>query len=353
MRELSKLLSAKQMSAEAAAQVLEKIIPMLRKVSTYEDLKQISDFSRACRIYSELKANSGTSRNLAAQTYIRAEKKLGEILAKQPPMNGRAGAEGKMKTYARLGITKMRASRSQQLAGLGEDEFEGYLETCDQEGIEPSMNGALSFTSSHSEIRRSMDSMRRFKKKADADFSSIFQLCSGNDFSIMDGINVDAVITAAPARGEILSMIAEQVKKVPVVAVLTTQVDIGTVVSSMDEHLEFRWIMALETETAPVDSAKVNSAWRPVVVFGKPREWMRDHARKESQSELSLQQLFARTIFALTKENDVVFDPFVEGGECAVASVGLSRRFAGCVRGSKTSAEIEREAKACLQSHDI
>ena len=83
--------------------------------------------------------------------------------------------------------------------------------------------------------------------------------------------------------------------------------------------------------------AKVNTSWKPVLVFGDAEGWFGDVARSKvndndkrfhgwGQSESGMSDLVER----LTKPGQLVCDPFLGGGTTAVVSLALGRRFVGC-----------------------
>ena len=83
--------------------------------------------------------------------------------------------------------------------------------------------------------------------------------------------------------------------------------------------------------------AKVNTAWKPVLLFGNAVEWFGDVAVSKpndnekrfhdwGQSDSGMLDLINR----LTKPGQIVCDPFVGGGGTACAALMLGRRFVGC-----------------------
>jgi hypothetical protein len=157
------------------------------------------------------------------------------------------------------------------------------------------------------------------------------------------GIKPDVVITDPPYPKEFLSMfseLAEACKDVPVVAVMSGQSYIPEVMERLCEHLKYRWTMAYMTpggQAVQQWTAKVNTSWKPVFLFGESIEWFGDVAVSKpndndkrfhdwGQSESGMTDLINR----LTKPGQLICDPFLGGGTTAVASIAMGRRFVGC-----------------------
>lgn len=170
------------------------------------------------------------------------------------------------------------------------------------------------------------------------------RVCSCADL-FASGVRPDAVITDPPYPAEFLLVFSELAKacaaaKVPMVAVMSGQSYLPEVFERLCAHLEYRWTLAYLTpggQAVQQWEAKVNAAWKPVLVFGSSREWFGDVATSKpndndkrfhgwGQSESGMADLVER----LTKPGQLVCDPFVGGGTTAVVSLALGRRFVGC-----------------------
>lgn len=156
-------------------------------------------------------------------------------------------------------------------------------------------------------------------------------------------VKPDAIITDPPYPKEFLPLygrLAELSRGVPLVAVMCGQSYFPEVLAAMVVHLKYRWTLAYLTpggQSAQQFDRKVNTFWKPVLLFGEAAEWLGDVARSEvndndkdhhqwGQSESGMADLVGR----LTKPGQLVCDPFVGGGTTAVVSMVLKRRFVGC-----------------------
>jgi len=156
---------------------------------------------------------------------------------------------------------------------------------------------------------------------------------------------VDAIITDPPYAKECISsydnlarLAAE--KDVPVVAVMCGQTYLPQVMEVMVKHLAYRWTLAYLTpggQSVQQWVAKVNTFWKPILLFGKASEWLGDVVKSDpndndkahhewGQSESGMSDLVSR----LTKPGQLVCDPFLGGGTTALVSIALGRRFVGC-----------------------
>jgi len=159
------------------------------------------------------------------------------------------------------------------------------------------------------------------------------------------GIKPDAVITDPPYPQEFLPVFTElaegcKAAGVPLVAVMSGQSYLPEVMRRLCEHLRYRWTLAYMTpggQAVQQWQAKVNTAWKPVLLFGDAGEWFGDVAVSKpndndkrfhgwGQSESGMADLVER----LTKPGQLVCDPFLGGGTTAVISLALGRRFVGC-----------------------
>lgn len=165
--------------------------------------------------------------------------------------------------------------------------------------------------------------------------------CSCRD--LLAAVKPDVVITDPPYPGEFLpffSELAEACRDVPMVAVMSGQTYLPEVMRRLCEHLTYRWTLAYLTpggQAVQQWQAKVNCAWKPVLLFGAAEDWLGDVATSKpndndkrfhgwGQSESGMADLVER----LTKPGQLVCDPFLGGGTTAVVSLALGRRFVGC-----------------------
>ena len=170
------------------------------------------------------------------------------------------------------------------------------------------------------------------------------RVCSCREL-FQSGIKPDAVITDPPYPQEFLSVFSElaescKVALVPLVAVMSGQTYLPEVLKRLCEHLTYRWTLAYLTpggQAVQQFPAKINTFWKPVLLFGTALEWIGDVTRSDvndndknhhvwGQSESGMADLIVR----LTKPGQLICDPFLGGGTTAVVSLALGRKFVGC-----------------------
>lgn len=178
------------------------------------------------------------------------------------------------------------------------------------------------------------------------DFKSVCDIrnCSMDDlFKGLEG--VDAVITDPPYPEKYLPLYEELAKHcakagIKIVAAMAGQSYLPQIYAAMSKHLKYRWTLAYMTpggQAVQQWQAKVNTFWKPILLFGESEEWFGDVAVSKSndndkrfhgwgQSESGMIDLVDR----LSKPGHLVCDPFVGAGTTAIASLVLGRKFIGC-----------------------
>lgn len=252
--------------------------------------------------------------------------------------------------------TKFERSRDQAASAVG---ISGKLvsaakaiRAADPERFEKVKQGTLSVAKAKKEIkaeqdkrdlaeaRKSIDEEKRLRIESVCDL----RVCSCAEL-FASGIRPDAVITDPPYPYEFLPVFSElaegcKAAGVPLVAVMSGQSYLPEVMNRLCEHLTYRWTLAYMTpggQAVQQWQAKVNTSWKPVILFGDASDWFGDVAVSRpndndkrfhgwGQSESGMADLVER----LTKPGQLVCDPFLGGGTTAVVSLALGRRFVGC-----------------------
>lgn len=182
------------------------------------------------------------------------------------------------------------------------------------------------------------------QRRRDIDSVCDLRVCSAAEL-FASGIKPDAVITDPPYPAEFLNTFSElaegcKLAGVPLVAVMSGQSYLPEVMQRLCEHLKYRWTLAYLTpggQAVQQWQAKVNTSWKPILLFGEAVEWFGDVAVSKpndndkrfhgwGQSESGMADLVER----LTKPGQLICDPFLGGGTTAVVSLALGRRFVGC-----------------------
>jgi hypothetical protein len=152
------------------------------------------------------------------------------------------------------------------------------------------------------------------------------------------GIEPDVVLTDPPYGVKYLDTLTElagAAKDVPVVAVMVGQSFLPEVIQRLCKDLTYRWTIAYLTPGGQLVQAwktKVNSFWKPVVIFGRTPHWFGDVAKSDvndgdkdhhpwGQSVSGMSDLVKR----LTEPGQLVCHPFIGGGTTAVACLANAR----------------------------
>lgn len=158
-----------------------------------------------------------------------------------------------------------------------------------------------------------------------------------------EDVHPDCIITDPPYPREYLYLygeLAKASKDIPLVAVMCGQSYLPEILAMITEQLAYRWILAYLTpggQAVQQWERKINSFWKPVLLFGQALEWIGDVARSDvndndkrfhawGQSESGMADLVER----LSKPGQLICDPFCGGGTTACVSLALGRRFVGC-----------------------
>lgn len=138
--------------------MIDKARILLYEARDVQTVKQIHDSAAAAREYAQ-QANLGKEAiNYASEIILRAERRMGEILAVAPKNEGSraqlqgrdlsggavvAPPEARAPKLVDLGISKKQSARAQQIASIPEDKFEAAIEHKKQSGEDITPGGVL------------------------------------------------------------------------------------------------------------------------------------------------------------------------------------------------------------------
>lgn len=226
------------------------------------------------------------------------------------------------------------------------------IREADPERFEKVKQGKLSVAKAKKEIKAEQDKADLSRaqsavddaKKREIESVCDLRVCTCSDL-FKSGIKPDAVITDPPYPFEFLSCFTEladgcAAAGVPLVAVMSGQSYLPEVMQRLCGRLKYRWTLAYMTpggQAVQQWKAKVNTSWKPVILFGEAEDWFGDVAVSKvndndkrfhgwGQSESGMADLVDR----LTKPGQLICDPFLGGGTTAVVSLAMGRRFVGC-----------------------
>ena len=362
----------------------------LAEAKSVDAVLGIKSLAEQARTYARQAKNRDLEIN-ATEIRIRAERRLGEIMVLQREseqgLNKGAAtrvAEGPASppALADVGIDKHLADRARKLAKMPKKEFDAAVKVwhsqAERDGERVTVNLLAGAKKNGHKAKKKAKAVAREAARTEAqgitqaamavDLSSVCDLrvCSCRDL-FASGVRPDAVITDPPYPAEFLPVFSELAEacrdaEVPLVAVMSGQSYLPEVMRRLCEHLTYRWTLAYLTpggQAVQQFPAKVNTFWKPVLLFGAAAEWFGDVAKSNpndndkrfhgwGQSESGMADLVER----LTKPGQLVCDPFLGGGTTAVVSLALGRRFVGCDTDASCVAQSLQRVKdaTCYQS---
>ena len=120
---------------------LETARRLLAEVRSVDDAKAIHDFAEAARVYARQARLGLEAQNDAAEIRLRAERKLGELLAALPKQDGGDAARARSQAATEvpprlgdLGISKSQSSRWQAIAAVPARVFDRHLADVREQG---------------------------------------------------------------------------------------------------------------------------------------------------------------------------------------------------------------------------
>lgn len=337
---------------------------MLAEADTIQKAKELKSLALTAAEWAKRK-NMGEDAIQHCRSYaLEAERKMGQMLKETELQKGgrpKKTATGtvavsRVASLKELGLTDNESAEAQMLAELPDEDFEKI------KAGKKTKSKAKKERKAHGERQR----MEKAAKEITADKERcLLEVCDVRHCSCAElfasGIKPDSVITDPPYPEKFLPVFSELAvacRDVPLVAVMVGQSYLPEVLGRLCEHLKYRWTLAYLTpggQAVQQFPAKVNTFWKPVLLFGKAVEWIGDVSRSDvndndkkhhhwGQSVSGMADLVNR----LTKPGQLVCDPFVGGGSTAIAALALNRRFVGSDLDAASVRETIMRAKAAM-----
>jgi hypothetical protein len=146
-----------------ALELVSSAKAMLEQANTVDEIHDAYTFATTAKTILQARADARDAFLAAAETQLRAERKLGDWLAKQPKAKGgRPTTEtgdtvslvSEAPSLADLGISKQDSSRWQKLAAVKASAFEAYVSVTLKDGKPPTAAGARRLVIPGSTIKR-------------------------------------------------------------------------------------------------------------------------------------------------------------------------------------------------------
>lgn len=282
-----------------------------------------------------------------AEILLDAEVRFGEVLAaidKRP--SRRSSRQGTSLRALPDGVTKKESHEAQKLK-----EHRDIVEHCKAQAREKGdivtarmVSKAIKEADREEKKREKEEAAKREQGRiARAKLAKVCDIrhCSMEDLLLQ--VKPDCIITDPPYPEEFVYLYGELARlsqSVGLVAAMCGQSYLPEVLALMTSHLRYRWTLAYLTpggQAVQQWPCKVNTFWKPVLLFGSAVDWIGDVCRSDvndndkqhhdwGQSESGMADLVER----LSEPGQLVCDPFCGGGTTAVVCLRLGRRFVGC-----------------------
>lgn len=353
--------------------IVSKLEPAVRALAECRDAqaaKRVADIARAAEIYARRQKLGDEAINYATAIKVDAMTLMGEFLKAAPKNNGAAGRGEKgakrgslveppidqPPTLAEVGIGRKESVTVQALA---------ELKAKDPETHEKVRTGKKTVRSAVKELKAA--AWQEEEEKAIAEAPALPDGCRLEAARMEDFLptlsGVDLILTDPPYPEEFLPLYGElarlakaALKPNGVLAVLCGQYHLPHIFGLMAPHLPYRWTMAYLTpggQSVQIWSQKVNTFWKPVLLFGGMENWVADTTRSEvNHNDKRFHEWgqsfsgMASLVRALSKPRELICDPFLGAGTTAAAALSLGRRFVGCdVDSARVTTALERLQK--------
>lgn len=346
---------------------IDKAKTYLTEAKTLQQVQEVIAVAEAAKVFAKRVNASIETINYAAEVRLRAERKLGEILAKTPKATGAKGNPGgrgakivrspngtAQPTLAASGITKKISSRAQTLAAIPEEEFE--------EAIRPEPGRELNHNRVAKAIQEKIQRAgRQAKRKAAAKTAPALdnRIIIG-DFrkhadKIADG-SVSLIFTDPPYDRKASKMLTEfyhfaeaKLAEGGSLIFYFGQTQLPQVINAFlpafisnpkPGHLRYWWTIACihAGRSTVMREYGINAGWKPVLWFVKGT---RDNnsimvndvmSGGEEKSHHDWQQAESEASYWIEKlcpKDGLVLDPFLGSGTTAAAAKKLKRKWVG------------------------
>jgi hypothetical protein len=309
--------------------------------------------------------------NQVAEVKTRTERRAGELLRDMEKhagqlLRGAMGPREQAATLDDMGISKNQSSRWQTIASIPEDEFESSIELIKVADKELTSAEFLDFGKYLLRIREREDKREEAVAAANRVPSDEWVRIETGDFrTVLQDIpddSVDLILTDPPYAKESLPLwddmgkfAARVLKSGRLLVAMSGHFYVPTVLRNLEKSLTYVWIatMALGGVPNTVYPYWLKSYGKPLLLFSKgkydpiPDHWFKDLVdgdgmNKDNRPHQQGVSQSRHLIETLTREGDLVADPFLGSGTNALAAKSLGRRFTGADIDVHATSEAKR-----------
>ena len=329
---------------------------MLTEAKTFDEVRKIRSLAMAAQTYAKAHNLGLEAQKKAGAVAVEADIRGGEILRRMAEEGERqTGGQSEryqnetVLTLADLGISKKQSAAAQAIAA-------------EADAIRDWMAKAKEVTP-----RRAARVARDKKAEKKRQAAPIPELPATCDFRLGDfrevladlpDASIDVILTDPPYPEAFLplwsdlAIFAKRVLKPSgMLVAMSGQTHLPAVIARLSEHLIYRWTMAylMSGSANVVHARKVNTMWKPLLVYGSTERRLFDLARSDredkehhdwGQSESGM----ADALRLVADPGAVICDPFVGGGTVPLVAIAGGYSFIG----AEIDADAYRKAQGRL-----
>ncbi len=355
----------------------ERVRAELAVIDSIEDAFKVREKAELLRVLAaKIKASKSTLDEIAA-VKVRAERRLGELLATRPETRGgdhksiefqKSKDDGESfdpaPTLDNLGVPKHVSRRSQIMASIPEDLFEARIEQTKKCNIGRDLSAEMWSYAKY--LKREQERQERrdeaSARAAEAEPDEKFKILHGDFREVLSCIpdkTVDLIVTDPSyirKDGQFLDLwyglseVAARLLKPETGLLLcySGKFCLPEAINALSEHLRYVWTAAVLYESFPdtIHRLRFKTYFKPLLIYTsrdaeyQPHQtqyWFRDIIQGDGYRGLKdhhpWEQGVSEAMYVienLSYENDLICDPFLGSGTTGVAAKRLNRCFIGC-----------------------
>lgn len=319
---------------------LEKIAGQLA-LADVEEAIDLRNKASAIAHYSKTQKACREIERSAIVIRLRCERRLGQLLARVHAGNPNCKPGGQLPE----GISRNQSSQWQLVAKVPEKDFEEYLE-----GTKPTTKGLVKLAVEH---RRERDNAEGPDSGGKILTGDMWQLHSRLEDRSVDLFLTDPPYADLECYSKLAELAATKLKPGGLCLAYSGQYHLPEVMQRLGEHLDYWWMIALQYSSShtAVHPRKVQSAWKPILVYGSGGAWftdlLRGGGREKANHDWEQPECeCGYLIRKLTGPGALVVDPFCGSGTVLAAAKKLGRNYLGCELNGNTARGARRRLAA-------
>jgi hypothetical protein len=352
---------------ESALVDLTAAVRALAEYHSIPDVRDVRDKAAAIGRYLRQQRYGLQAQNEAAELKLRAERRLGELLAETVDHGGDRRSKSHRTTLNGLpeGVSKTQSSRWQRIARVPLRDFEKYVKDVKDSGEELTTAGLLDLAKSLEKDRTRRRRLRDARKFAQTyrpgeDMGVITGDMAALEDRLEDG-SVDLVLSdppfgheSVPLYGRLAALGARKLRPGGLCLAYCGKLYLPDVFKQMGQHLVYWWEFAIRFNGLHyrAHARGVQEHWRPIVAFAKPpvrpapedvSDLLQGGGRVKGLHPWQQPETEAHYLIRhLTEPGGLVVDPFAGSGTTCAAAQATGRRWLATEVDADTAAVARR-----------